>query len=115
VTFPTDAKLMNRAREKLVRPAQHHGVRLRQSHAWVGKFVLIQHQRYAHAKQFKRANRMLRKLRAYLGRVIRDTARKIDGDGGPEAAFTKLLLLAPARRQQRQSSSESSDAVLPAQ
>ena len=48
----------------------------------VGKFALIKHQRYAHAKQFKRANRMLRKLRTYLGRVIRDIARKIDGDAG---------------------------------
>ena len=63
VTFPTDAKLLNRAHEKLVRLAQCHGVGLRQSYARVGKFALIQHQRYAHAKQFKRANRMLRKLR----------------------------------------------------
>lgn len=31
VTFPTDAKLLNRAREKLVRLAQRRGVRLRQS------------------------------------------------------------------------------------
>ena len=59
VTFPTDAKLLNRAREKLVRLAQRHGVALRQSYTRVGKFALIQHQRYAHAKQFKRANRML--------------------------------------------------------
>jgi hypothetical protein len=51
----------------------------------VGKFALIQHQRYAHAKQFKRANRMLKKLRTLLGRVIRDIARKIEGDGGLEA------------------------------
>jgi hypothetical protein len=74
VTFPTDAKLLNRAREKLVRLAQRHGVVLRQSYAKVGKFALIQHQRYAHAKQFKRANRMLKKLRTFLGRVIRDIA-----------------------------------------
>src|SRR3954468_8857645 len=33
VTFPTDAKLLNRAREKLVRLAQRHGVGLRQSYA----------------------------------------------------------------------------------
>ncbi|MGY4334568.1 hypothetical protein ACVWWG_008985 [Bradyrhizobium sp. LB7.2] len=79
VTFPTDAKLLNRAREKLVRLAQCHGVNLRQSYARVGKFALIQHQRYAHAKQFKRANRMLRKMRTYLGRVIRDIGRKIEG------------------------------------
>jgi transposase-like protein DUF772 len=36
VTFPTDAKLLNRAREKLVRLAQRHGVSLRQSYARVG-------------------------------------------------------------------------------
>src|SRR5438874_12531108 len=85
VTFPTDAKLLNRAREKLVRLAQRHGVALRQSYTRVGKFALIQHQRYAHAKQFKRANRMLNKLRTLLGRVIRDIGRKIDGDSGLEA------------------------------
>jgi transposase, IS5 family len=94
ITFPTDAKLLNRAREKLVKLAKKQGVELRQSYARVGKFVLIQHQRYAHAKQFKRANRALRTLRTYLGRVIRDIARKIDGDPGLEAAFAHLLSLA---------------------
>jgi IS5 family transposase len=39
VTFPTDAKLLNRAREKLVRLAKLHGVGLRQSYARVGKFA----------------------------------------------------------------------------
>ncbi|MEY9591079.1 hypothetical protein ABIA06_003370 [Bradyrhizobium yuanmingense] len=102
VTFPTDAKLLNRAREKLVRLAQRHGMALRQSYARVGKFALIQHQRYAHAKQFKRANRKLKTLRTYLGRVIRDISRKIDGDGGLEAAFAKLLALARRVREQKQ-------------
>ncbi|MGY4362869.1 hypothetical protein ACVWZR_002046 [Bradyrhizobium sp. i1.3.1] len=45
----------------------------------LGKFALITHQRYAHAKHFKRANRALKTLRTYLGRVIRDIARKIEG------------------------------------
>src|SRR6266436_1897592 len=54
ITFPTDAKLVNRAREKLVKLAKQLGVELRQSYTRVGKFALIQHQRYAHAKQFKR-------------------------------------------------------------
>ena len=75
---------------------------MRQSYARVGKFALIQHQRYAHAKQFKRANRMLKKLRTYLGRVIRDIGRKIEGNGGLEAAFAKLLLLAHRVREQQQ-------------
>jgi IS5 family transposase len=102
VMFPTDARLMNRAREKLVRLAKRCGVVLRQSYARLGKFALIQHQRYAHAKQFKRANRMLKKLRTYLGRVIRDITRKIDGDGRLEAAFAQLLMLARRVREQQQ-------------
>ena len=44
------------------------GVSLRQSYARVGKLALIKHQRYAHAHQFKRATRSLRKLKTYLGR-----------------------------------------------
>ena len=47
---------MHRARERLVRLAKAHGVALRQSYARIGKRALIKDQRYAHAKQFKRAN-----------------------------------------------------------
>jgi IS5 family transposase len=53
VAHPTDAKLMHRARERLVRLAKKTGVTLRQSYARVGKRTLIAHQRYAHAKQFQ--------------------------------------------------------------
>lgn len=100
VTFPTDAKLANRAREKLVRLAQQHGVKLRQSYARVGKGALISHQRYAHARQFNRANRALRKLKTYLGRVTRDITRKIDGDAWRETKFASLLALARRVREQ---------------
>src|ERR1700678_3284548 len=102
VAFPTDAKLMHRARERLVRLAQKHGVRLRQSYARVGKYALIKHQRYAHAKQFKRANRALRTLRTYLGRVTRDIIRRIKGDGALEEVFGLPLMLARRVREQRQ-------------
>jgi transposase, IS5 family len=94
IAFPTDAKLLNRAREKLVKLAKKQGVGLRQSYTRVGKFALIQHQRYAHAKHFKRANKALRTLKTYLGRVIRDIARKTEGDPRLEAAFAHLLSLA---------------------
>jgi IS5 family transposase len=100
VMFPTDAKLLNRAREILVRKAQKLGVPLRQSYARVGKFALVKHQRYAHAKQFKRAKKALRKLKTYLGRVSRDIARKIKGDEPLEAAFERPLALARAVRDQ---------------
>ena len=102
VAFSTDAKLMHRAREKLVSLAKKHGVVLRQSYERVGKYALIAQQRYAHAKQFKRANRALRTLRTYLGRVMRDIMRKIKGDAAKQAAFAQLLSLAHAVRHQHQ-------------
>src|SRR5947207_5486319 len=94
VMFPTDAKLINRAREKLVKLAQKLGVDLRQSYVRVGKLALIKHQRYAHAKQFKRANKALRKLKTYLGRTIRDITRQIAGEENLQAMFKRLLNLA---------------------
>ena len=103
VMFPTDARLLNRAREILVRLAKRHGVALRQSYARVGKFALIKHQRYAHAKQFKRANRALKTLRTYLGRVIRDVARKVDDDPWlKEVVFKNILARARRVRDQQQ-------------
>jgi transposase, IS5 family len=102
VMFPTDARLLNRAREILVRMAKAQGVKIRQSYARVGKLALIKHQRYAHAKQFKRANRALKKLKTYLGRVIRDIARKIEGDAWlEEMVFGPVLSLARRVRDQR--------------
>jgi len=102
VMFPTDARLLHRAREILVRMAAKHGVHLRQSYRRVGKFALIKHQRYAHAKQWKRANRALKTLRTYLGRVIRDITRKIAGDEALKAAFAPMLSRAIAVRHQHQ-------------
>src|ERR1700729_1327434 len=87
VAFPTDAKLMPRARERLVKLAKTTGVVLRQSYARVGKHALIAHQRYTHAKQFKRANRTLKTIRTYLGRVIRDIGRKIRDEAELDSVF----------------------------
>ena len=98
VMFPTDARLLNRAREILVRLAKGAGIKLRQSYARVGKFALIKHQRYAHAKQFKRANRVLKTLRTYLGRIIRDIARKTEGCAAALGESALLRMLALARR-----------------
>ena len=102
VMFPTDARLMHRARERLVRLAKRLGVDLRQTYERVGKLALIKHQRYAHAKQFKRANKALRTLRTQLGRVIRDIRRKIGEDEVLNAAFAMPLSLANRVREQRQ-------------
>ena len=80
---------------------------LRQSYARVGKLALIKHQRYAHAHQFKRANRSLRKLKTApalrvrgqserLGRVIRDIERRIVGNEDLREAFVRPIIVLPA-------------------
>lgn len=102
IAFPTDARLLHRARERLVRLAQKHGVALRQSYVRVGKVALIRYQRYAHAKQFKRARRALKSLRTQLGRVIRDVDRKIGNDAALGEIFTPQLRLARRVRAQQQ-------------
>jgi hypothetical protein len=54
------------------------------------------------ATQFKRANRALRTIRTYLGRVIRDIVRKIEGEAELESVFAHPLMLARRVREQRQ-------------
>jgi IS5 family transposase len=101
VTFPTDAKLLNRAREMLVRLAKKHGLKLWQFYPKVGKLALMKHQRYAHAKHFKRANRQLRRLRTYLGRVIRDIERQIRRSPPLNEVFRSKIFLATRVLDQR--------------
>lgn len=77
VAFPTDARLYDKARRTLVRAARKQQVKLRQSYVRLGKQALFQQSRYAAARQGKRAKQQTRKLRTYLGRVIRDLERKV--------------------------------------
>ena len=76
IAFPTDARLYDKARRALVKEARKAGIQLRQSYARVGKKALFQHSRYGAARQYRRAKQQTRKLRTYLGRVIRDIDRK---------------------------------------
>lgn len=76
ITFPTDAKLFHKMRQNLVKAANKRDIELRQSYHRVGKYALLNQNRYAHARQMKRAQKELKKLRNYMGRVARDIIRK---------------------------------------
>ncbi len=77
IAFPTDARLYDKARRALVRVARQHQLKLRQSYVRLGKHALFWQSRYAAARQGQRAKRQTRKLRTYLGRVIRDIERQV--------------------------------------
>jgi transposase, IS5 family len=91
VRFPTDARLYDRMRERLVKQAEKESLVLRQTYKRVGKRLLFQQSRYASAKQFKRAAACTRKLKTLLGRTIRDIERKCTD---PSPTLTDLLGLA---------------------
>ncbi len=108
IAFPTDSKLYNRARERLVRLARAHGVPLRQSYVRVGPRLLFKNNRYGYARQTRRMRRTTSKLKTVLGRVVRDIERKLVNEPATvQAAFAEELAL--ARRllaQQRQDKSK---------
>lgn len=92
IAFPTDARLYNRMRERLVVAAEERGIKLRQSYRKVGKKALIMQGRYAHARQMKRAARQTRKLKTYLGRVVRDIDRKVVDKDAPLADLLSVAV-----------------------
>jgi len=94
VTFPTDARLLHKARIALVRLAKRQGIELRQSYERIGKAAFVRSQRYAHARQINRAAAQTRKLRTYLGRIIRDIERKMHTDESTPSRMTRLLQVA---------------------
>ncbi len=91
IAHPTDSRLYLKALQILVRQAKRHGIVLRRSHTRVAKRAALMAGRYAHAKQFKRMRREIKKLKTYLGRVYRDICRKIAGNTELEARLARLL------------------------
>lgn len=77
IAFPTDARLYHKARRALVRLSRQVGLKLRQSYSRLGKKALFGQSRYAAAQQMQRARKQTRKLRTYLGRVLRNVERFI--------------------------------------
>jgi len=93
VRYPTDSRSYNRCRERLVRLANKHGIKLRQSYARLGPRALRKAFSYAHARQFKRAKKEIRRLKTYLGRVYRDILRNVLDDPDLHAEFHEELEL----------------------
>jgi IS5 family transposase len=94
ISYPSDGKLYYGMIGKLIRLAKRFRIPWRQSYARVSKQALAQSGRYFHARQHRRAMREVRRLKTWLGRVIRDLGRKIEGDAGLEKEFAEALALA---------------------
>ena len=103
VAYPTDAKLFDDMRRKLVRMSEAEGLRLRQSYARKGKQMLVAVRRSARGHHKAGIRKHTKKLKTYLGRVLRDIERKLPEVSRTEAWHSALRL---ARRLLTQSRGE---------
>ncbi len=76
IAHPTDSRLLETARIKLVDAAKAVGISLKQTFAKEGTQLSRQAGRYAHARQFKRMRRAIKRQRTIVGRLAREVDRK---------------------------------------
>ncbi|WP_232834538.1 IS5 family transposase [Rhodoferax ferrireducens] len=79
IAHPTDSRLLEIARHKVVSAAKRAGIGLKQTFAKEGKALRWRAGGYAHAKQFRRLKRVLKRQRTILGIVMRQVQRKMQG------------------------------------
>jgi IS5 family transposase len=103
VTHPTDSKLLHRGVEILGRLARRHGVALRQSYTRVSTRARREVAKLIHRGRHREAERVVRRMRTWLGRLARDITRKIAGAAeAVRVAFaTPLDRIAQLLRQRR--------------
>jgi IS5 family transposase len=94
VKYPTDSESLNKIRHQLVKKAKAASITLRQTYERTGKALVRKIGGYAHAKQFKRMNKGVKRLKTILGRTVRDIERKIAGNSALLEQFQFLLELA---------------------
>jgi transposase, IS5 family len=92
IAYPTDSRLLEVARTKLVQLAQRAGLALKQTYEREGKRLRRRAGGYAHAKQFKRLRRVLKRQRTVLGRVLRDIERKMSETSHERQAQLRVWL-----------------------
>jgi transposase, IS5 family len=106
IAHPVDSRLLEIARHKVTAAARRAGIVLKQTFAREGKQLRRKAGGYAHAKQFKRLRRTLKRQRTILGIVIRETQRKLQSMRGtatavpesPTALSSLLTLIERAER-----------------
>lgn len=81
IAHPTDSRLLETARAKLVEAAKDVGLDLKQTFAKEGKQLSRKAGRYAHARQFKRMRRAIKRQRTIVGRLQREIERKASAIG----------------------------------
>ena len=86
IAHPVDSRLLEIARHKVVSAAKQAGIGLKQTYAQEGKTLRRKAGGYAHARQFKRLRKAVKRQRTILGVVMREVQRKLGADRAAVAA-----------------------------
>jgi IS5 family transposase len=76
IAHPTDSRLLEVARTKLVAAAKEAGITLKQTFAKEGRDLARKAGRYAHARQWGRMRRAIKRQGTIVGRLSREIERK---------------------------------------
>ena len=102
IAHPVDSRLLEIARHKVVNAAKRAGIHLKQTFAKEGKELRRRAGGYAHAKQFRRMKKVVKRQRTILGIVMREVQRKSKLFGlvpeHPKVLSDLLVLLERAER-----------------
>ena len=78
IAHPTDSRLLEIARHKVAASAKRCGIALKQTFAKEGKELRRKAGGYAHAKQFRRLRRTVKRQRTILGALMRNAQRGLE-------------------------------------
>ena len=91
IAHPVDSRLLEIARAKVVQAARRAGITLKQTFVKEGKELRRKAGGYAHAKQFKRLRRAVKRQRTILGIVLREVRRKLATASSESATMINRL------------------------
>jgi transposase, IS5 family len=104
IAHPVDSRLLEIARHKVARAAKRCAIVLKQTFAKEGKTLRRKAGGYAHAKQFRRLRKTVKRQRTILGALMRDVQRGLNrilqgdapgleaGQAPPALALTQLQM-----------------------
>ena len=102
IAHPVDSRLLEIARHKVVSAAKRAGIGLKQTYAKEGRELRRKAGGYAHAKQFRRLGKTVKRQRTILGVVMREAQRKLKAEAfvarGPLALAELTMWLERAER-----------------
>ena len=98
IAHPTDSRLLEVARYQVVKEAKTNGIALKQTYAREAKDLRRKAGGYAHAKQFKRLRKTVKRQRTILGILLREIERKLSKTPESEPRGKLQTIMARAER-----------------